>query len=569
MKKNRLFIFILFILSILTFGFAVKVSALSEIEIRNELLTATYSEKIERMYINDRGATLFHYEKDNKLDSYGKELYNQFYSFVKNEHYEASFVITDGPLDEYLEQVGIAYQAFVNDHPEFFWLTGGYQRNYKYNETLLGEKTITEITLIPTLSNSYVGEEELLMEDIDRYIIQVELLVEESQSLTYSFEKAKFFHDWLVLNNDYSDISEDLAHSAIGALVDEYSPVCEAYAKAFMILCNYVDIPNILATGMAGERHAWNYVKILGNWYFTDVTWDDPITSPNDPMHLEHTYFLTIIDSEHILDAEQIMPSPLATERFNPETVGNFYIVNFYDVNDEVYFTNEVREGAKSLEPSEVPLKDGYKYIDWNQDFETVLGDLEIKPVFEKAEIIVKGADGKIVVVNYNSIDDILNLDLVIPASHLFIGWSDGSKYYSTSSMITEDVIIEPIIKEVVFTIKGMTKIDNNHFTVPLFNIENIEIEVEEGISVINIERPEVNSFTDEYEMEITFGSSFSDSTTTQIVTVTATGMGTINNVINWVKDNYLYILGGFGGLVVLGLVSSLFKRKKGVKFNG
>ena len=100
-------------------------------------------------------------------------------------------------------------------------------------------------------------------------------------------------------------------------------------------------------------------------------------------------------------------------------------------------------------------------------------------------------------------------------------------------------------------------------FRSPLFNLEDIEIEVEEGIIVKNIERPEVNSFTDEYEMEITFGSVFSDSTITETVTITATGMGVINKVINWVKINYLYIVGGVGGLVLLGIVSSVFKRKK------
>ncbi len=563
MKKNKLLFLIIFALSLFTFGFTVKVSALTESEIRTELSTAIYSEKVERMYIENIGATLFYYENDPKLNSFGKQLYNQFYDFVKNNHYESPFIIDEGPLDEYLEQIGIAYQAFVNDHMEFFWLTSGYHSSYKYTENILEGKTVTEITLIPTLSASYIGEETLLMEDIDRYIIQVELLVEESKGFTYSYEKAKFFHDWLVLNNNYSEVSEDLSHSAIGALVGEYSPVCEAYAKAFMVLCNYVDISNVFATGDAGERHAWNYVEILGEWYFTDVTWDDPITNPLDPTHISHEYFLTIIDSEHVLDEEQVMPSPLATTRFDFETVGNFYIVNFYNAEDEIYFTNEVKEGNGSLEPNILPSKDGYKYIEWSKDFSNVIGDLEVKPVFEKATIIVKDGDGEIIVLNYESIDDILDLELTIPANHLFIGWSDGTNYYSNESMITSDVTIEPVIKEVVFTIKGMTKVDNSNFKLPLFNIENIEIEVEEGIIVKNIDRPEINSFTNEYEMVITFGSIYSDSTTIQTVTITATGMGVINTAINWVKVNYIYILAGVGGIVVLGIFMNIIKKKK------
>ena len=29
------------------------------------------------------------------------------------------------------------------------------------------------------------------------------------------------------------------------------------------------------------ENHAWNYVRLNGNWYAMDVTWDDPIIVGN------------------------------------------------------------------------------------------------------------------------------------------------------------------------------------------------------------------------------------------------------------------------------------------------
>lgn len=563
MKKITLLAFGLLTLFGFSFGLTVKVYALTENEILTQIENLTYSEKIERMYINGRGATSFYYTNDPNLNSYGEDLYNQLYDFVKNNHYEDAFVVSEGPLDEYLGQIGFAYQAFVKDHVEFFWLTGGYSSNYKYTENALGERTTTEITLVPLLSASYVGNETKLINDIDRYIIQVELLVEESKSFTYNYEKVKFFHDWLVLNNQYSDESLDLSHSPVGALLEGYFPVCEAYAEAFMVLCNYVGIHNIVATGDAGERHAWNYVRILDEWYFTDVTWDDPITSPHDPTYLSHVYFLTLIDNEHTLDENQVVPTPLATSRFDVETAGNFYIVNFFNEKDEIYFTNEVKEGNKSLEPSIFPAKDGFKFTNWDQDFTTVNSNLDIKAVFSKAQIIVKDEEGEIIPLVYETIESILSIDVTVPTNYLFIGWSDGNKYYTPYDIITTDLTIEPIIKKVVFTIKGMTKIDNEHFSIPLFNIENIVIEVEDGIIVKNIEKPAINSFTSEYDMEITFGSDYSNSTVVQTVNVTATGMGTIINVINWLKVNYIYILVGFGGIIVLGIIGNIIKRKK------
>ncbi|MDD2681659.1 MAG: hypothetical protein PHT90_01725 [Bacilli bacterium] len=563
MKKIKFSTILMFFIVMFLFGFISNVNALIEAEIISELSTAEYSEKIERIYINGKGATTFYYDNDISLNSYGEYLYNQFYAFIKDNHYEAHFVIKEGPLNEYLDQIGIAYQAFVRDHLEFFWLTEGYTTSYKYNENLLGEKTITELTLIPTISETYIGDEDLLTDDIDKYIIQVEMLVEESKDYLYNYEKVKFFHDWLVLNNDYSEESEDLAHSSIGALLNKYSPVCEGYAKAFMILCNYINIGNIVATGEAGEKHAWNYVEIFGEWYFTDVTWDDPITNPNDPSNIEYTYFLSVIDDEHILDEEQILPIPLATKRFDKDSIGNYYIVNFYDGNDKIYFTNEVKEGEKSLEPFVLPVKDGYKYIEWDQEYDNVLENLDIKPIFDKANIIVKDAEGANIVIDYESIEDILSIDLNIDDNLLFIGWSDGNKYYSSTSIITEDVVIVPVVKEVVFTIKGMKKIDDSHFTIPLFNIENLEIDVEEGVIVKTIEKPEINVFTDEYEIEITFGSNFSNSTITKKITITATGMKIINDVINWIKINYIYLLVGVGGIIVIGMVNNSIKKRK------
>ncbi len=36
--------------------------------------------------------------------------------------------------------------------------------------------------------------------------------------------------------------------------------------------------------------HGWNLVKINGNWYHVDVTWDDPV--PDTPGRVNHTYFM-------------------------------------------------------------------------------------------------------------------------------------------------------------------------------------------------------------------------------------------------------------------------------------
>ncbi|MBR3601581.1 MAG: leucine-rich repeat protein, partial [Lachnospiraceae bacterium] len=50
--------------------------------------------------------------------------------------------------------------------------------------------------------------------------------------------------------------------------------VCAGYAQAFTWLCNAMDIEVL---GITSTDHAWNKVKVNGDWYNVDCTWDDGI----------------------------------------------------------------------------------------------------------------------------------------------------------------------------------------------------------------------------------------------------------------------------------------------------
>lgn len=49
--------------------------------------------------------------------------------------------------------------------------------------------------------------------------------------------------------------------------------VCDGYASALKLMCLIEGIECIEVTGWAGENHAWNKVKIDGDWYVVDSTW--------------------------------------------------------------------------------------------------------------------------------------------------------------------------------------------------------------------------------------------------------------------------------------------------------
>lgn len=138
------------------------------------------------------------------------------------------------------------------------------------------------------------------------------------------YECVKAIHDYLVKNVNYDSksiadgtINNDEghpSHTAEGALCKNLA-VCDGYAKAFELLCAESGIYAYMMYGEGinpdgqKESHAWNVVKVNGEWYQVDCTWDDPVINGSvvtDGSNLTYTYFLltdTEMYKDHVLEA--------------------------------------------------------------------------------------------------------------------------------------------------------------------------------------------------------------------------------------------------------------------------
>lgn len=85
------------------------------------------------------------------------------------------------------------------------------------------------------------------------------------------YDKALTLHNWLVKNAYYDFNFKN--YQADGVLLKGCG-VCNSYAKAYELLLDAVGIENCLERG---DDHIWNMVKLDGDWYHIDVTWDDPL----------------------------------------------------------------------------------------------------------------------------------------------------------------------------------------------------------------------------------------------------------------------------------------------------
>ncbi len=107
-------------------------------------------------------------------------------------------------------------------------------------------------------------------------------------------QKALLIHDRLAVlcEYDYENLLNktvpDASYDAHGVLVNEIA-VCQGYAEAYMYLLGQIGIESYICSSEVLD-HAWNIVRIDGQYYHVDVTWDDPSWDVGG--RVRHEYFL-------------------------------------------------------------------------------------------------------------------------------------------------------------------------------------------------------------------------------------------------------------------------------------
>lgn len=183
-----------------------------------------------------------------------------------------------------------AIEAYKNDHPETFWLLSEFEYSFDESDPFLDIKFCAS------------GEElKKMKSDFEEKVNEIVSKAPENAS---PYEYEIYINNYLIDNCEYDKEAAESENiignesDAYGALV-EGSAVCEGYSRAFGLLCNRLNIECVSVSGYSDEElHQWNCVKLDGEWYNVDVTWNDS----DEPVEVSRYDYLNISDSDFSTD---------------------------------------------------------------------------------------------------------------------------------------------------------------------------------------------------------------------------------------------------------------------------
>lgn len=230
----------------------------------------TRSDSVEQTEQTVTASGKYYYNKlsDREKRAYDKIL-SEIYTMPEEEVYISN--VKSKELDT-------AYNALLKDNPDVFF-TG---RQVHHRELGLG--------LLCTFEYIFPAEEyEMRKAELDAVCDEV---IESLSDPDDEWQTELEIHDYVIENCRYKIVeNEHIYSSAYGALVNGEA-ACEGYSKAIHLLLDRAGIENYVICGKATNDnssvlHMWNIVKINGDFYHLDATWNDPTDNESE----NHRYF--------------------------------------------------------------------------------------------------------------------------------------------------------------------------------------------------------------------------------------------------------------------------------------
>ena len=174
------------------------------------------------------------------------------------------------------------------------------------DENYVGDKDNKKYTIVNDFEELYSAVEKgykllIYNEKVkETYLKSINIVNEIIKPEMTELERVIAVHDYIVKLAEYAqgqyliNKNDKDIYNAYGLLINNIA-VCQGYADTFKMMLDLLKIENYLMQGIAAypnglQEHAWNLVKLDGEYYHIDSTWNDPIG--NSKYKSNYKYFL-------------------------------------------------------------------------------------------------------------------------------------------------------------------------------------------------------------------------------------------------------------------------------------
>lgn len=265
--------------------------------------------------------------------------------------------------------VSISISSYAQENTNPYTLPASYETAYSYR-TNTPDQNMKNIPATVSVNRA---------RDPDEYIRQVVEII--NTNAKNDFEKVKMAHDLIALIVKYDAsayLSGRYPSQSYQSVLKNRLAVCEGYANVFKQFCDVLEIPCDIVHGFArgagyslldqenpnDTNHAWNIVKIDGESYLVDVTWDAGHLSGRRYVAEYETNWLFLKPEQFLYThypvyaEQQLLEAPLSADQFSALP---YLRPDFFEIVENISIDLPKLMHVDNSLSFEYTLKEGYK----------------------------------------------------------------------------------------------------------------------------------------------------------------------------------------------------------------
>lgn len=286
--------------------------------------------------------------QDKELSQYQGQTYDAYSFLNQNEkqaylkvvnmlmHYDTKVAVADVTTDE-IERV---LTAIDYDHPEIFWMG---EFSYYYDDKDLD---VSQVMVVYPYNEDVKNKRQA---EIDSAVQSYRAGLDSKMD---QYEKVKYAYEYVIKNTVYQEDAED--DQNIYSVLVKKGSVCAGYSKAiqYLLKSSGIECSYVAGEAIGQGAHAWNIVRVDGDYYYLDATWGefsvDDNTEPEKSIFYDFFCVTTAeLEKSHQID-ETLVQYPELTA-----TAANYFVREhkLYDLNssqDQSRFVSDLKAAVNN-----------------------------------------------------------------------------------------------------------------------------------------------------------------------------------------------------------------------------